>query len=347
MFVTRFFISVLFLCSAAAIAEEDQRNKPEGTVKHDKAVKGRNKPEGIEAEKAVVSGTVGKEWTAARPQTISALQNAIIDNADFKQPLTMMISTYTLGRRYVEDQIGELVHRDEVQSTTGSPSGLASPPTAADIYFAPHAPEAVFWSWTVVFIISICWYRSCGGKACCFGGGDSDKPSVFEAMKPLSVSAGFAEQIDFDHGLFECFSHGCGMCMVGFCCPGVRWSDTVSMGKLNMPGVGSDFFSMLAVYWVLYLLADVIGIVSFVGNIVITCVFTYQRQALRERFGMPKGNFGRDWMIFYWCSACAIIQEAVQVEAHAKEGSIDHLTSVVGEAVTYSKAAACCPSKGS
>lgn len=106
-------------------------------------------------------------------------------------------------------------------------------------------------------------------------------------------------------GIFGCWGSSMKMCLLGFCCPCVRWADTVDRAQLGL-SYWAAFFLMLILlvldpysYGVTGLMVVILGVIF--------------RQRLRHKYGLPRGK-GRecaeDILVWCCCTPCAIIQEA-------------------------------------
>lgn len=114
---------------------------------------------------------------------------------------------------------------------------------------------------------------------------------------------------DFAYHLCGCFEDW-KMSLISCCCWQLRWSDTID--KAN-----------LCKYW--YAVVVFIILSSFYGamavpitGLLLVVIMTYYRQQLRKSFGFSKVggcSVGEDFCTYFWCSCCAIVQEARQVEA--------------------------------
>jgi len=111
----------------------------------------------------------------------------------------------------------------------------------------------------------------------------------------------------FKYGIFSCFDD-LNTCLLSWCCPMIRWADT-----LRMMGF-MQFWAALGLYLGLRVL-DIIAMGC--ASLVLLAICIYYRQKLRERFGMPHGNCGsifEDCLTYMCCALCAITQEARQAE---------------------------------
>jgi len=95
-------------------------------------------------------------------------------------------------------------------------------------------------------------------------------------------------------------------CM-SFCCPSVRWSQTVAMTQIA--GFWEAFF------W--FNVANLLAVIPLVGTPFAAALDTYDRILLREKLGMPPASPAvsmQDCCLFMCCSTCMIAQEAYHVE---------------------------------
>lgn len=108
-------------------------------------------------------------------------------------------------------------------------------------------------------------------------------------------------------GLFDCI-HDSKICMISCCCPIIRWSDTMRMAGLM------TFWSAILIMGFLYAINPLTGGLTL---LVMLCIATYRRQQMRKLFGMISGDHTsvcEDCCVYFWCSCCAIAQEARQLE---------------------------------
>lgn len=115
---------------------------------------------------------------------------------------------------------------------------------------------------------------------------------------------------DFRFGLFDCM-HAPPICFWAFCCPTIRWSDTMRMAGLMSFWVAVIGMTLLSTFGV---------IAQGLTLLIYACIGAYHRQQIRRLFGMPAGDFktGAEDFCAYCCcclcGCCAIVQEARQLE---------------------------------
>lgn len=107
-------------------------------------------------------------------------------------------------------------------------------------------------------------------------------------------------------GLFECFGD-IKICMISCICPCIRWSDTMRMAGLM------GFWIAIILMSFLYALSPFVGGIS---SLIMLAIVTYRRQELRKLFRMNSDGttWCEDCCTYMWCSCCAIVQEARQLE---------------------------------
>jgi len=137
---------------------------------------------------------------------------------------------------------------------------------------------------------------------------------------------GFNQSSGFTYGLFGCFSDF-KTCSLGFCCPILRWADTMDKAHYS-----KDQNAGHMTYWpgvlimaVLMALEMYVGgaalfpFASFIFGLAMLSIQVIQRQRLRRSYNMDnKGSihsFVEDFFIWACCPCCAVVQEARQVEA--------------------------------
>lgn len=121
----------------------------------------------------------------------------------------------------------------------------------------------------------------------------------------------------FAHGLFtvdHCFGHHGIVCFCAWCCPAIRMADTYA--KKPFPLMGGEKGN----FWVaLVIIAGLAGFARLTygfSSFVLFCMGIYYRQELRKQYGLHHGGPSCVWDFLAWwcCTPCAIVQEARQVE---------------------------------
>jgi len=110
-------------------------------------------------------------------------------------------------------------------------------------------------------------------------------------------------QKDFSSSLFDCFGDP-NICVVGCCCPFLRWADTT-----DQKGLLSYWKAFFIMFSLMLLHVYTAGLTSIVAIM----VGVYYRQKLRRKYGIDAGTGGSIFMdVLSWmcCQPCAIIQEA-------------------------------------
>lgn len=119
---------------------------------------------------------------------------------------------------------------------------------------------------------------------------------------PQSEKTVFPMVNEFSFGLCSCLTDP-KICAMGFCCPCLRWADT-----LDRQGVLR--------YWPAFLAMFSLGLLSFytqgLAFIATVVLGVFYRQKLRERFQIEGGNTSviKDMLVWCFCQPCAIVQEA-------------------------------------
>lgn len=108
-------------------------------------------------------------------------------------------------------------------------------------------------------------------------------------------------------GLFDCHQTPA-LCLLAWCCPFIRWSDTMRMANLM------GFWLALVVSACLgTLIAPTASLTFWIW----VCLAAYKRQQIRQLFGIQPGTsstYCQDCITFWCCGCCAITQEARQLE---------------------------------
>lgn len=118
----------------------------------------------------------------------------------------------------------------------------------------------------------------------------------------------------YQHGWYECFSDPGTWCWV-LCCPAIRWADIMTtMGLFRS-------------FWLAAILFLAINFVAVESNdmcawILLALICAFFRHELRRKFEMSAGasEFGKDCLLFCFCTTCAITQDARQVSDACKLG---------------------------
>jgi len=109
----------------------------------------------------------------------------------------------------------------------------------------------------------------------------------------------------FSSGLFGCRKQ-LGITFWSFCCPGIRWSDT--MDKLGIHRFWKGFWLMTALYCISF-----IPKATLICQLMVVMYMTYHRQELRQAFKFEEQG-GATWITdcctYVWCMGCAVAQEA-------------------------------------
>lgn len=126
---------------------------------------------------------------------------------------------------------------------------------------------------------------------------------AFQPSPRRPPQAAFDGQKDFSFGLFNCWGDF-NVCVVGCCCPFLRWSDTVDQKGLlrYWPAFGIMFGLMLLHVYTMGL-----------STLAACAVGVYYRQKLRQKYGIEAGGFrtvALDSLTWLCCQPCAIVQEA-------------------------------------
>lgn len=101
------------------------------------------------------------------------------------------------------------------------------------------------------------------------------------------------------------------ICLCTFCCPFIRWADTVGNPKMFPGAFWPAFLSMVILVWLAPLT------LGFTLAVVTPLVGVYYRQQMRTKFGHAAGKpwtWVYDTLLWCCCPFCAIAQEAREVE---------------------------------
>jgi len=116
----------------------------------------------------------------------------------------------------------------------------------------------------------------------------------------------------FSYGLFSperCLSGDKVMCLLSFCCIGIRWADTMHKARLCC-----NFWVALSIFTVLSGLSHY---TKGFTSLVLMCLVVYCRQGLRQKYHLEHGTVKTcviDIALWWCCFPLAALQEARQVE---------------------------------
>lgn len=120
---------------------------------------------------------------------------------------------------------------------------------------------------------------------------------------------------EFRYGLCDCMGDS-RVCICGFCCPAIRWADTVSEEKAGFLVFSYGFLLMLCLG--MMSIYPVTGVLGWLG---VVCIGVYYRQKIREKYGLDYSSvssYVEDFCIWSWCGCLALCQEARQVDEYQK-----------------------------
>jgi len=120
-----------------------------------------------------------------------------------------------------------------------------------------------------------------------------------KVFMPRPEQGVFPKTTGFSFNLFSCLNDP-KICVMGFCCPCLRWADTVD--KQDIMSFGPAFFIM----FILSLLSVHTQGIMGVG---VVLVGVMARHKLRKKYDMNSSVMG-DCAVWLCCQPCAIIQEA-------------------------------------
>lgn len=136
--------------------------------------------------------------------------------------------------------------------------------------------------------------------------------------------------LEYDH--FGCFSD-VDTCICGFCCPWLRWADTMNMARIVSfwPAViliaGAYFLNVALLPTLPHLLGDAsLGLGPYVLQVAlvpVTLLLLWGRQRLRERLGLEHSNLSTCCADFWFaclCPFCLIAQEGRVMKAAYRVG---------------------------
>ena len=157
--------------------------------------------------------------------------------------------------------------------------------------------------------------------------------AVYPPQLSVAGSPGHLAHGRWSDGLFDCFDSGT-ICLLACFLPFLRWSTTVSrLRYLSMPAALLLSTPPFVLYTAMYVFlnvrypgtygTDAVGsygalyyimfALMMAGHIAFVAIGTYYRGKLRREYAIDGGVLG-DCCWHYWCSCCAIAQEARHVD---------------------------------
>lgn len=132
------------------------------------------------------------------------------------------------------------------------------------------------------------------------------------ATDPSKTAEGFE---DWKFRFCFCFEDPL-VCLCAFCCPAIRWAETISF----VPDLLSFWWAFFTFMFLLAFARFEVTMLFCVIGLALMC--TSYRQELRHRFGMEAGGstYITDCLLYFCCMCCAIAQEARHVEEALKSG---------------------------
>merc|ERR1719240_926221 len=109
----------------------------------------------------------------------------------------------------------------------------------------------------------------------------------------------------FTASLFGCFDDP-KICIWSFCCPAIRWADTMNLGLYMC------FWTAIAIFFGCDMLCYLCGSI-----LPLAILGVIKRQQLRAKFNMQSGDCESicfDTLSWVFCACCAVAQEARHVE---------------------------------
>eukprot|EP00929_Paragymnodinium_shiwhaense_P011502 TRINITY_DN11728_c0_g2_i1.p1 TRINITY_DN11728_c0_g2~~TRINITY_DN11728_c0_g2_i1.p1 ORF type:complete len:309 (+),score=70.08 TRINITY_DN11728_c0_g2_i1:76-1002(+) len=216
----------------------------------------------------------------------------------------------TVETREISAPEAPAVQAPQITSGDGAGGSMTVPDQVPEIK-SPVSPQHGL-AGTIVYLIFIFivayFYRAYGFNCLGLTGGHGEVRTEVAPFQGDGFTHGFCD-------LCRCTRDDNCIMFWACCCPGIRWSDTVSNIKVRF----LKFWVALAVFLFVSLLAGgvagpwVAGIFGFV----VLGLGVYYRQQLRGALGHSKGTLKTitlDILAWSCCPCCAIVQEAKEVE---------------------------------
>jgi len=130
---------------------------------------------------------------------------------------------------------------------------------------------------------------------------------LFKAKKSFSKFF-FADPVnqlpnseDFSFGLFKCFETP-RLTVLACCCPCIAWADT-----MDQTGLLSYWAAFAAFFGLMWLEIYTVGL----SGLILWILGVYYRQKIRDNYHIKAPHsLGKDALAWFFCSPCAIVQEA-------------------------------------
>jgi len=121
-------------------------------------------------------------------------------------------------------------------------------------------------------------------------------------------------------GICDCFND-CESCCCAFCCPCIRWSQTLSRAALWTFGGAMAFYAICYILNVAFnpnLLPQILDspwlvAISIVAGVALRVAGMVYRNRIRQKYLIPGGSC-EDCLCHFFCTCCAIAQEARHVD---------------------------------
>eukprot|EP00928_Gymnodinium_smaydae_P072710 TRINITY_DN56011_c0_g1_i1.p1 TRINITY_DN56011_c0_g1~~TRINITY_DN56011_c0_g1_i1.p1 ORF type:complete len:308 (-),score=80.09 TRINITY_DN56011_c0_g1_i1:51-893(-) len=155
------------------------------------------------------------------------------------------------------------------------------------------------------------------------------KEQVMEFAALSADKTPLVEKDQWRFGLFTCLDEP-KFFLFTCLCGTVRWADSISMVNLM------EFTAAVgAVVGLTFVTSITSGLGSFVALLFIFATVAFyakKRQELRKLFNLPNGDTStmvEDFLTYCFCGTCAVLQEARQVEAASKDGTLPQAPSQI------------------
>lgn len=129
-----------------------------------------------------------------------------------------------------------------------------------------------------------------------------------EMFTPAAQTQFAKSPSDFSFSILSCFADP-NLCVLGCCCPCLRWADTMDKSKL---------MSYWKAFLCFFLLTALYGFTWGIAPIIVVILGVSYRQKLRKSYEIESGTAKSiffDALAWLFCQPCAIIQEAREESA--------------------------------
>jgi len=226
-------------------------------------------------------------------QEVGPIHTTAAKAADKKQQSTRLTpGLQTLNKQILPEKAPGLIGKVHEGSKMGIP--MQHVVAVQEVWLVPTGGQKFLFFGSFVYIIfglavAYCYYQA--------------RLRDEKVFVPRPEPGVFPRTTGFSFDLFSCLSDP-KICVMGFCCPCLRWADTLD--KQDIMAFGPAFFIMFVLSLISVHTQGIMGV-----GVVLVGVMA--RHNLRKKYDMDRCTFGTvlsDCAVWLCCQPCAIIQEA-------------------------------------